>query len=43
MLQTILAETPPVRNLDNPAYMKILLNGKSSLGAVFSDIDIDSQ
>jgi hypothetical protein len=42
MLQTILAETPLVRNIDNPAYMKILLNGKQSLEAVFSDIDIES-
>jgi len=42
MLQTILAETPLVRNLQNPAYMKILLNGKSSLEAVFADIDIES-
>ena len=42
MLQTILAETPLVRNLKNPAYMKLLLNGKSSLEAVFSDIDIES-
>ena len=42
MLQTILAETPLIRNLENPAYMKLLLNGKSSLEAVFSDIDIES-
>jgi hypothetical protein len=42
MLRTILAETPLVRNLENPAYMKILLNGKRSLEAVFSDIDIES-
>ena len=42
MLQTILAETPLVRNLENPAYMKIMLNGKHSLEDVFSDIDIDS-
>ena len=42
MLQTILAETPLVRNLENPVYMKIMLNGKNSLEAVFSDIDIES-
>ena len=42
MLQTILAETPLVRNLENPAYMNILLNGKSTLEAVFSGIDIES-
>lgn len=42
MLRTMLAETPLVRNLDNPAYMKILLNGKASLEAVFAAIDIDT-
>lgn len=42
MLQTILAETPLVRNLENQAYMKILLNGRATLEEVFSDIDIES-
>lgn len=42
MLQTILAETPLVRNLENQAYMKSLLNGKATLEEVFSDIDIES-
>lgn len=42
MLQTILAETPLVRNLENPAYMNILLNGKASLEAVFAETDIES-
>jgi hypothetical protein len=42
MLRTILAETPLVRNLKNPAYMKILLNGKTSIENVFSKIDIDT-
>lgn len=42
MLQTILAETPLVRNLENPAYMKILLNGDPTLESVFSKIDIES-
>jgi len=42
MLRTILAETPLVKNLNNPAYMKILLNGKASLEAVFAEIDIDT-
>jgi len=42
MLRTILAETPLVKNLENPAYMKILLNGKASLEAVFAEIDIDT-
>ena len=40
MLRTILAETPLVRNLNNPSYMKILLNGKASIEEVFADIEI---
>jgi hypothetical protein len=40
MLRTILAETPLVRNLENPAYMKILLNGKASLKEVFAETEI---
>jgi hypothetical protein len=42
MLRTILAETPLVRNLDNPHYMQILLNGKPSLGALFAEVEIDT-
>jgi len=42
MLRTILAETPLVRNLENPSYMRILLDGKSSLEEVFAEIDIDT-
>lgn len=42
MLRTMLAETPLVRNLENPAYMKILLNGKATLEAVFAEIEIDT-
>ena len=42
MLRTILAETPLVRNLKNPAYMKILLNEKTSIENVFADIDINT-
>ena len=42
MLRTILAETPLVKNLGNPAYMKILLNGRPSLEAVFAEIEIDT-
>jgi hypothetical protein len=40
LLRTILAETPLVRNLENPDYMKILLNGKTSLEDFFAEIDI---
>jgi hypothetical protein len=42
MLRTMLAETPLVRNLENPAYLKILLNGKASLEEVFAQIEIDT-
>ena len=42
MLRTILAETPLVKNLENPAYMKILLNGKASLEDIFAELDIDT-
>ena len=42
MLRTILAETPLVKNMENPACMKILLNGKASLEAVFAEIDVDT-
>jgi hypothetical protein len=40
MLQTILAETPLVKNLNNPAYLEILLNAKPTLEAVFAQTDI---
>jgi hypothetical protein len=42
MLRTILAETPLVRNLQNPHYMTLLLNGKSSLEEIFAQIEIDT-
>ena len=37
-LQAMIADTPLVKNLDNPAYMEILLNGKESLEALFASI-----
>jgi hypothetical protein len=36
MLQTMLADTPLVKNLDNNEYMKILLNGKSNIEELFA-------
>ena len=42
MLRTILAETPLVSNLKNPSYMKILLGEKSSLEAIFAEIEIET-
>ena len=40
MLRTILAETPLVRNLENPAYMEILLKDKASIEEVFAETEI---
>ncbi len=42
VLRTMLAETPLVRNLDNPAYLKILLNGKPTIEDVFAEIEIET-
>jgi len=39
LLKTILADTPLVQNLKNDKYMKIILNGCSSLEERFSQID----
>lgn len=39
VLQTVLAETPLVKNVQNPDYMKSLLKGKESLEQVFADVD----
>lgn len=38
VLQTMLANTPLVKNLDNPAYMKILLDGKANLEELFAKV-----
>lgn len=42
MLRSLLAQTPLVRNLQNPTYLKVLLNGKPTLEDVFADIEIDT-
>lgn len=42
MLYTMLAETPLIKNLDNPEYMEILLDGKGSLEELFASLDQDS-
>jgi hypothetical protein len=39
-LTTMFAQTPLVKNLDNPQYMKIILNGKATLAERFAEIDI---
>ena len=38
----MLAETPLVKNLLNPDYMKILLKDKTSLAEVCAEIEIDA-
>src|SRR3990170_5260910 len=40
MLQNMLAQTPLVRNLENPEYMKIVLDGKTTIENVFAEIEI---
>ncbi len=39
-MQTILANTPYIKNLGNPEYMKIILDGKETLEERFAEIDI---
>ena len=41
-LQTMIADTPLVRNLENPQYLKILLQGKLTLEECFAQIDADT-
>ena len=40
MLRTMLAETPLVKNLQNPDYMKILLKEEATLEDLFAKIEI---
>ena len=40
-LTAMLTQTPLVKNLENPSYMKIILKGKSTLAERFADVDID--
>lgn len=37
-LQAMLADTPLIKNLDNPGYMEILLDGKESLEKLFAEL-----
>jgi hypothetical protein len=37
-LHAMLADTPLVKNLDNPHYMKILLDGKANLEELFAEL-----
>jgi hypothetical protein len=38
-LRTMLADTPLVKNLQNPQYLEILLEGQPTLQALFAQID----
>ena len=38
VLQTMLSDTPLIKNLDNPKYMDILLDGKANLEELFAEI-----
>jgi hypothetical protein len=40
-LQAMLADTPLVKNLSNPDYMDILLDGHSSLEELFAEIEME--
>jgi hypothetical protein len=40
-LKALLSDTPLVQNLQNPEYMKVLLNGNSTLEERFAEIDVD--
>ena len=42
LLQTMLADTPLVKNLENPDYMKILLNGRDNLEELFAHLTATS-
>ena len=39
MLKNILTDTPLVKNLANPDYMNLLLNGKTDLEQLFAGIN----
>lgn len=39
VLHTMLADTPLVKNLENPEYMRILLDGKENLEELFAEMD----
>ncbi len=41
-LQSMFADTPLIKNLENPDYMKVILNGKDSLAERFAEIDHNS-
>jgi hypothetical protein len=40
-LTTMFSQTPLVKNLENPQYMEIILNGKATLAERFAEIDVN--
>jgi hypothetical protein len=42
LLQTMIADTPLVRNLENPRYLKVLLQGYATLEERLAQIDIET-
>ena len=42
LLRSMIAETPLVRNLENPAYLKVLLHGQPTLEARFAQVDLET-
>lgn len=41
-LQSMIADTPLVRNLENPRYLKVLLHGQATLEERFAQIDTET-
>ena len=41
-LQSMIADTPLVRNLENPGYLKVLLQGQATLEERFAQIEIET-
>ena len=41
VLHAMLADTPLIKNLENPEYMNLLLNGKENLEELFADLEIN--
>jgi hypothetical protein len=42
LLQSMIADTPLVRNLENPGYLKTLLNGQATLEERFAQIEAET-
>jgi hypothetical protein len=39
IFKTLIAETPYISNLNNPEYLRVILNGKETLAECFAEID----